>query len=266
MPGEADGTVRPLRSAHGQRILVAAVAALLLVVPVAAAQPPAPPAPIIPPPVQPANIGDLKTDAVGYYDSGAYLTNLQQAAAPAIAWINEQAPRVDRPAVVFDIDETALSNWEAIKANDFGRVIGGPCDELPQGPCGWLAWDLRAQSTVIPPTMDIFTTAKDRGAAIFFITGRAESQRAATERNLQTVGYTGYDAADHGTRWRALCFGRRLQGAAAGAHRGAGLHDHRQHRRPALRPGRRLLPADLPAAESLLPDPLTRDEYRVDGR
>jgi hypothetical protein len=28
---------------------------------------------------------------------------------------------VDRPAVVFDIDDTALSNWEVIKANDFGR-------------------------------------------------------------------------------------------------------------------------------------------------
>ena len=40
--------------------------------------------------------------------------------------------------------------------------------------------------------MDIFTTARDRGAAIFFITGRAESQRAATERNLADAAYTGY--------------------------------------------------------------------------
>ncbi len=85
--------------------------------------------------MQPANIGELNR-SVGYYDSGAYLTDLQQAAAPAIGWITEQAPRVDRPAVVFDIDETALSNWEAIKANDFGRVFGGPCDELPHGRCG----------------------------------------------------------------------------------------------------------------------------------
>jgi putative acid phosphatase of HAD superfamily subfamily IIIB len=156
------------------------------------AEPPAPPAPIIPPPVQPANIGDLKDEATQYYDSGAYLADLQLATAPAIGWINEEAPRVARPAVVFDIDETALSNWEAIKANDFGRVIDGPCTELPQGPCGWRAWDLRAQSTVIQPTMDVFNTAKDRGAAVFFITGRDETQRVATERNLQAVGYTGY--------------------------------------------------------------------------
>jgi hypothetical protein len=173
--------------------LTSAFAAFLVgFAPVALAEPPAPPAPIIPPPVQPANIGDLKFEATHYYDSGAYLTDLHLAAAPAIGWITEEAPLVDRPAVVFDIDETALSNWEAITANDFGRVIEGPCDELPEGPCGWRAWGMRAQSTVIQPTMDIFTAARDRGVAIFFITGRHETQRTATERNLQSVGYTGY--------------------------------------------------------------------------
>ncbi len=173
------------------RLVVSLTAALFVCAPTAVAEPPAPPSPIVPPPVQPANIGDLKTEATQYYNSGAYLTDLQLAAWPAIPWINEEAERVDQPAVVFDIDETALSNWEAIKANDFGRFIGGPCNALPQGPCGWQAWDLTARSTVIRPTMDVYNTAKDRGAAIFFITGRPESQRAATERNLTEVGYTG---------------------------------------------------------------------------
>jgi predicted secreted acid phosphatase len=172
--------------------IVSALFAMLVGSPVAFAEPPAPPAPIIPPPVQPANIGDLKFTATDYYNSGAYLTDLQIATAPAIAWINDEAPRVNRPGVVFDIDETALSNWEALKANDFGRVPDGPCNNLPQGPCGLIAWDQRAQSTVIQPTMDIFITARDSGAAIFFITGRDETQRAATERNLKAVGYTGY--------------------------------------------------------------------------
>jgi predicted secreted acid phosphatase len=172
--------------------IVSTLFAIFVGNPVAVAEPPAPPAPIIPPPVQPANIGDLKFTAIDYYNSGAYLTDLQIAAAPAIAWIDEQARRVDRPAVVFDIDETALSNWEALKANDFGRVFNGGCNTLPQGPCGLIAWDQRAQSTVIQPTMDVFATSRDRGAAIFFITGRDETQRAATERNLRDVGYTGY--------------------------------------------------------------------------
>ena len=49
---------------------IAAVGAAALIVagcPAALAQPPAPPAPIIPPPVQPANVGDVKRDAVTYY-------------------------------------------------------------------------------------------------------------------------------------------------------------------------------------------------------
>ncbi|BDX30653.1 acid phosphatase [Mycobacterium antarcticum] len=168
-------------------------AALLVCAPPAAfAEPPAPPVPIVPAPVQPPNIGDLKFQAIDYFDGGAYLTDLRIATAPAVTWIVEEAPRVDRPAVVFDIDETALSNWEAIRANDFGRVIDGPCVTLPAGPCGWRAWDLAARSTVIPPTLDVFSAARDSGAAVFFITGRDESQRAATERNLTDVGYTGY--------------------------------------------------------------------------
>lgn len=151
----------------GRNTLAAVATAVLLVggaAATASAEPPAPPAPIVPPPVQPANIGDLKTEATAYYDSGAYLTDLQLATAPAVAWIDEEAPRTDRPAVVFDIDETALSNWEAIRANDFGRFIDGSCTELPHGPCGWLAWDLSARSTVIGPTMDVFNTARGRGA------------------------------------------------------------------------------------------------------
>jgi acid phosphatase len=173
-------------------VVALVVGALITFAPTAHAEPPAPPAPIVPPPVQPANIGDLKFAAIDYYNSGAYLTDLQIAAAPAIAWINDEAPRADRPAVVFDIDETALSNWEGLKANDFGRIFNGSCDKLPQGPCGLIVWDQSAQSTVIQPTMDIYQTAKDRGATIFFITGRDETQRAATERNLNAVGYTGY--------------------------------------------------------------------------
>lgn len=149
---------------------------------------------VVPASAEPANVGDTKDEATAYYESGQYWTDLAVVAAQAIDQIAAQAPAVSRPAVVFDIDETALSNWEVIKANDFGRVIDGPCTTLPEGPCGWRAWDLLARSTVIPSTLDIFQTARDNGASVFFITGRPESQRAATEANLAVVGYLGYTA------------------------------------------------------------------------
>ena len=63
--------------------------------------------------------------------------------------------------------------------------------DLPDA-CAWRAWDLTARSTAIQPTLDIYNLAKRRGAAVFFITGRDDGQRAATEQNLQSTGYTGY--------------------------------------------------------------------------
>ena len=62
-------------------LLTVVFAALIAGAPISVAEPPAPPAPIIPPPVQPANIGDLKFEATHYYDSGAYLTDLQLTTA-----------------------------------------------------------------------------------------------------------------------------------------------------------------------------------------
>ncbi len=137
-----------------------------------------------------SNVGDVKTAAIEYHDSGEYQHDLADVAAQAIAWIGNQAPTTPRPAVVFDIDETALSNWEVIKANDFGRFISGPCN-LPDA-CAWRAWDMTAQSTVIQPTLDTYNMAKSLGAAVYFISDRDEGQRAATEQNLQSAGYTGY--------------------------------------------------------------------------
>lgn len=139
---------------------------------------------------EPANVGDAKTAAIAYHDSDGYQHDLAEVAAQANSWIGTQVPITPRAAVVFDIDDTALSNWEVIKANDFGRFINGPCN-LPDA-CGWRAWDLTAQSTVIQPTLDTYNLAKSLGAAIFFITGRDEGQRAATARNLQSTGYSDY--------------------------------------------------------------------------
>jgi len=139
---------------------------------------------------EPANVGDAKAAAIAYHDSGRYMADLAEVAGQAGAWIGAEVPMTPRPAVVFDIDETALSNWEVITANDFGRIINGPCN-LPDA-CGWVAWDLSARSAPIGPTLDTFNLAKNAGATIFFITGRDETQRAATELNLASAGYSGY--------------------------------------------------------------------------
>jgi predicted secreted acid phosphatase len=141
---------------------------------------------------QPINVGDAKAAALAYYNSGAYQRDLEAVAAQAADWIGSRAASVDRPALVLDIDETALSNWEILKRDDFGRPIAGPCDLAIDAPCGWAAWDQLGRDPAIIPTLQVFQRARALNVAVFFITGRHENQRAATERNLRSVGYDGY--------------------------------------------------------------------------
>lgn len=141
---------------------------------------------------QPANVGDAGRVALAYHDSGAYDRDLAAVSAEAKTWLTSEAGKVARQALVFDIDETALSNWEIIKLDDFGRPVAGPCNPGWGAPCGWAAWDQLGRDPPIEPTLDLFRSARDLGIAVFFITGRPESQRAATERNLAAAGYRGY--------------------------------------------------------------------------
>jgi predicted secreted acid phosphatase len=141
---------------------------------------------------QPANVGDAKITARTYHDSGAYDRDLATVANQAASWVVQRAPSAHHPALVLDIDETALSNWEIIKLDDFGRPIAGPCNPGTGAPCGWAAWDQLGRDPAIGPTLEVFRKARAVNVAVFFITGRPEDQRAATVRNLEKAGYKGY--------------------------------------------------------------------------
>ena len=141
---------------------------------------------------QPVNVGDAKIAALAYHDSGAYDSDLAMVAGKAVRWVIKRAAAVTKPALVLDIDETALSNWEIIKLDDFGRPVDGPCDPALHAPCGWAAWDQLGRDPAITPTLQLFQQARTMNVTVFFITGRPESQRDATERNLAAAGYGGY--------------------------------------------------------------------------
>jgi acid phosphatase len=143
-------------------------------------------------PAQPINVGDARAAALAYHDSGAYDRDLAAVADQAGRWVAERAGAVAQPALVLDIDETALSNWEIISRDDFGRPIDGSCDLAVKGPCGWAAWDQLGHDPAIEPTLRLFRQAVALKVAVFFITGRPESQREAAIRNLDAAGYSGY--------------------------------------------------------------------------
>ena len=105
--------------------------------------------------------------------------------------IEARAGQVAKPAIGLDIDETVLSNWQNIIANNFGFIKGGECDVLPAGPCGFDEWILKSAAP-IRPAVTFFKAAKERGAPIVFITGRRKNQRAATMWNLDRAGFEGW--------------------------------------------------------------------------
>jgi len=150
------------------------------------------------PPCKPVNLGLYKIELAKYEESGQYERDLIAAVQPAQAWLARQAKISGKLAMVLDIDETSLSNWPVIKADDFGFISRGPCDlsptDLPTGACGWLVWISQGRDKPIAPTLALYRQARRYGMAVFFITGRPESLRAATERNLRATGYDQWNA------------------------------------------------------------------------
>jgi predicted secreted acid phosphatase len=138
------------------------------------------------------NLGVLREKLLRYEASGEYDEQLAAAATAAARYLASRPSDGGRGAIVLDIDETSLSNWSYLEANQLARLKYGPCD-LPQGPCGWGAWADMAAAPVIEPTLEVYRLAQDRGLAVFFITGRPESERAATERNLRAAGYEDWE-------------------------------------------------------------------------
>ena len=150
----------------------------------------------------PINIG-LLARALVYCRCTDYDADVKATLDAARAWVAQRAPEVAKPAIVLDIDETSLSNWEEIFHNDFGFIPSGACDLKASSACGQRAWDLSARAAAIQPTLDLFNfakTVKDKNGGpvdVYFITGRYEDpvERAATEWNLHKVGYD---------KWRQL--------------------------------------------------------------
>lgn len=139
------------------------------------------------------NLGVLKLELRDYH-ARDYDREVGGKLAEASAWIRKRAHEVQSPALVLDIDETSLSNWAEIVANDFAFVPSGPCAFPPTMPCGNLAWDQSTRATAIAPTLEVYREARKLGVAVFFITGRVETpeERSATELNLWKVGYEGW--------------------------------------------------------------------------
>ena len=159
---------------------------------VRAADCPAAREPRISQPTLPLNIDKVKAQLRAYHQD-AYSGDVEAVLADALSFVEQRAGEVSKPALVLDIDETSLSNWRNLEANDFGFINDGSCDRLPKGPCGFKAWIRQHAADVITPTRILFNAAKAKGVAVFFVTGRHEADRDVTVRNLNQQKFNGWD-------------------------------------------------------------------------
>lgn len=127
------------------------------------------------------NLTAIKAAIVAYHDSGAWDADIYLVLRPATDYLLEQANTGDRTAIVFDIDDTLLSNYTTLKGNDFGRVIPELTVAIEQAAFG-----------PIEGSLDLYNLAVANGVAVFLISGRGESLRESTERNLAAAGIATY--------------------------------------------------------------------------
>ncbi len=136
-------------------------------------------------PVEPldANLSDIKTELKAYHDSGEYSEDVAAMAEDAQRCMLERREGVEKPALVLDIDETALSNYSWMVSVDF----------LRNSPLLGNLFAAQAEKEATPalaPTLALYRAARRADVTVFFISGRSTALQEATEANLRKVGYT----------------------------------------------------------------------------
>lgn len=133
---------------------------------------------------EPPNLTLIKKQVRTYYDSGRYHAELIKTIHVARSYIisqaleNQKNNTKNKLALVLDIDETSLSNYEKMVKRDFVASKQQIHQEI-----------LAADAPPIKPMLSLYRAALSHGIKVFFVTGRNESERNATQKNLIQAGY-----------------------------------------------------------------------------
>jgi acid phosphatase len=151
-------------------------------------------------------ISDLASALRSYHDGGGYASDLQSVDSQAASFMARQAKALRQQrkrkcsgngkkkskkkaraagcaplnlAIVLDIDETSLSNYAQLEANNFSNAAG--------------ALVIAATSSnqpAIASTLGLYQQARAAGISVFAITGRPTLVESLTKQNLAGAGYT----------------------------------------------------------------------------
>ena len=152
---------------------------------------------------EPYNIGLLTQDIDAYYgttlDSNGvyqpsatsqYAKDLASIEADAKDYIDKAARQAghkgEKPAVVFDIDDTLLLSLDYEKKTSY-----------TYNSATWAAYVAKADRPAVPGTPDLVKYAQSKGVEVFYNSGLSESQRSFAVENLKKVGADVNLDADH---------------------------------------------------------------------
>jgi predicted secreted acid phosphatase len=146
------------------KAVLALIATLLLAGQGAAALAAEPPAPAPPEAI------------VAYHDSGEWAADTSSVVRRATRALRRRLGEVRRPAIVLDVDYTALSSYECLKPVGFDRA---------RAQCA------HADLPAIPQTLRLYRFARAHQVTVFFVTGRRQRLREVTAANLRAAEYRG---------------------------------------------------------------------------
>lgn len=134
---------------------------------------------------EPPNLGILKNTIKAYIDSGSYYEDILKVVQKATEYLYTRYNQVSNPAVVFDLDETLLSNIEYEYIYDFGFSYES-----------WIEWVKQSKAKPIQPVQNFFKTCQNLKVTVFIITGRTQLADSLEEDptiiNLKKAGYFGW--------------------------------------------------------------------------
>ncbi len=130
---------------------------------------------------QPVNLRTAKDLVKDYYESGKYDEEMNEIIKDAEEKFSKVVVK-NNSAVIFDVDDTALSNYEISKKLDYGYDFN-----IIQ------EWVLNAKLPAIKQTKGLYVFLKSKNVKLIFLTGRTSEEYDATYRNLIEQGYTGFD-------------------------------------------------------------------------
>jgi acid phosphatase len=116
-----------------------------------------------------------------YYESGMYDKELDKIYYNAKMKIDKMKIKNNSTAI-FDIDDTALSNYEISKRLDYGYDY-----QIVQD------WVMSSKLPAIKQTKLFYDFLKSKGIKLIFLTGRQSEEYEATYKNLIDTGYSGFD-------------------------------------------------------------------------